>query len=86
MGMRRRLGTVMVREIEQEVLLLDPASGQIHQLNLTAGFIWRKCDETSAEEIAAQLAIEFEVEGDSAFKDVVETLGKLKRLNLIQDV
>lgn len=86
MGMRRRLGTVMVREIEQEVLLLDQVSGQIHQLNQTAAFIWRKCDETSVQEIAAQLAIEFEVEEHTAFKDVLETLGKLKRLNLVQDV
>jgi hypothetical protein len=74
----------MVREVDREILLLDTESDQIHQLNQTASFIWRRCDEAaSAEEIAALLATEFEVEEDTALKDVVEVLGKLRALNLI---
>ena len=85
--MYRRLKTVMVREVAEDLLLLDLERQKIHQLNQVASFIWRNCDEAGApEEIAARLAIEFEVEEHTAHKDVIETLGKLRSLNLIVDV
>ena len=82
--LRKRLGTVMVREVDPEVLLLDTEADQIHQLNQTASFIWRKCEEVgSAEELAALVAAEFDVGQDLILKDVVETLDKLRVLNLL---
>jgi hypothetical protein len=84
--LRRRLGTVMIHEVDPEVLLLDTEADQIHQLNETASFIWRKCDEVgSANEMAVLLAKEFDVGQDIALMDVVETLNKLRALNLIVD-
>jgi hypothetical protein len=84
--MRKRQETLMMREVDQEVLLLDLESDRIHQLNQTASFIWRLCDEVdSVEEIAARLAAEFEVEEDVAQKDVIETLDTLRGLKLLLD-
>ena len=74
----------MVRDVDHDVLLLDTESDLIHQLNQTASFIWRKCDEApSVTEIAELLATEFDVEVHIALRDVVETLSRLKALNLI---
>ena len=84
--LRKRLDAVMVREVEPEVLLLDTEADQIHQLNQTASFIWRRCEEVgSAEELAALVAAEFDVGYDLILKDVVETLDRLRALNLIVD-
>ena len=84
---RRRLKAVMVRPVDQELLLLDTASNLIHQLNQTASFIWQKCDDArSSEEMARLLATEYEVGYATALRDVVQTLEKLRELNLIVDV
>jgi hypothetical protein len=82
--LRKRLQDVIVRDVDREVLLLDLESNQIHQLNQTASFIWRSCDEApSTEEIAKLLVQEFDVEEHVALRDVIETLGRLRALNLI---
>jgi hypothetical protein len=80
----RRLEAILVREVGPEVLLLDTKSDQIHQLNQTASFIWgRLVVPASAEEIAASVANEFDVEEQLALQEVVETLDKLHALKLI---
>ena len=61
----RRVNGLMEREVDGEVLLLDTESNLIHQLNRTASFIWRKCQEgVSAGEIARLVAENFDVEED----------------------
>jgi hypothetical protein len=82
--LRKRLQNVMVRDIDREVLLLDTESNQIHQLNPTASFIWRKCGEArSTEEMAKLLVQEFDVEEDIALRDAIETVARLRALNLV---
>jgi Coenzyme PQQ synthesis protein D (PqqD) len=82
----RRDDWIMVREIDSEFLVLDTLSNQIHQLNRTASFIWRMCDEGAMREtIASALASEFAVDEETALNDVVETLSKLRALNLLAD-
>ena len=85
--LRKRLKAMMVRHVDQELLLLDTDSNQIHQLNQTARFVWQHCDQDhSSEEMARLLAAAFEVEYDVALRDVVQTLEKLRELHLIVDV
>jgi Coenzyme PQQ synthesis protein D (PqqD) len=84
LDVRRRLKAVMVREVDQEILLLDIESNLIHKLNQTASFIWQRLDEVcSADELARGLAKEFEVEEHVAQGDVLEMLGKLIELKLV---
>lgn len=84
--LRRRLGPVVARKVDLDLLLLDTEAENIHQLNETASFIWNHCDGgKSAHQIAELLASEFAVEPELALKDVVETLGKLRVLNLVVD-
>ncbi len=76
----------MVREIDSEFLMLDTLSNQVHQLNRTASFIWRMCDQgTVPELIASALAREFAIDEKTALNDVAETLAKLRILNLLAD-
>jgi hypothetical protein len=79
-----RMGSVVVREIDGEVLLLDLDSSQIHQLNETASFVWRSCREAvSVQEIADQFGERFGVDWKTASKDVEDVLERLQSLNLI---
>ena len=84
---RKRRDGVLTREVDGEFVLLNTQAEQIHQLNCTASFIWRACDgNTSAEEIAHALAIDFEVEEDAALADVLEALRRFEGLELLVPV
>ena len=86
-SMRRHLDSVMVREVDGELLLLDTNSNRIHQLNRTASFIWERCDKVaSSAELATELALEFDVETGQALNDVTETLDTLCSLELVSQV
>jgi len=74
----------MAREVVDDMLLLDTESGEIHQLNPTASFIWRNCEEaTSVEGLAGLLASAFDVAQDVAARDVEDALERLRALNLL---
>jgi hypothetical protein len=82
--LRKRSGSLVVREVCDGILLLDMEAGKIHQLNATAGFIWRQCDGVaSAADIAASVAREYGVEEGAAARDVEMALSKLRALNLL---
>ncbi len=75
---------LMVREAEDELLVLDPRADQVHQLNRSAALIWRLHGEgASLEEIADRLAAQFEVSAERAKEDVEETLLRFRALSLI---
>ncbi len=82
--LRRRTEGVFIREVVDDMLLLDTQSGQIHQVNQTAAFIWRNCEEVpSVERLAELLAIEFDVGQDIAVKDITDALRRFRELNLL---
>jgi hypothetical protein len=82
--LRKRAESLVAREFGDGILLLDMEAAQIHQLNTTAGFIWRHCDGVaSAADIAALLAREYEVEEGAAARDVEMALSELRALNLV---
>jgi coenzyme PQQ synthesis protein D (PqqD) len=82
--LRRRREGILAREVVDDMLLLDTESGEIHQLNETASFIWRNCEEAlSIEGLAAVLASAFDVSHDVATRDVAEALRRMRALNLL---
>jgi hypothetical protein len=82
--LRKRAESLVVREVSDGILLLDMAADRIHQLNATAGFIWRHCDGVaSAADIAASVAREYAVEEGAATRDVEAALNELRALNLV---
>jgi hypothetical protein len=72
------------REVNGETLVLDGRAELIHQLNPTASLIWRQAQSGSAAgEIAAALAEQYDVDLETAHRDVAATLDRLKELNLV---
>jgi hypothetical protein len=83
--LRRRTG-VQSRLVEGELIILDRDRDLIHQFNKTATFIWEHCDgHESAAEIANAVCENFEVDEPTAIKEVIETLERLRDLELIGD-
>jgi hypothetical protein len=82
-ALRRRLDALAVREVDDDLLLLDTASNRIHQLNRTASQIWRLCDSTRPDSIAAELARDYDVDEEQALSDVISTLETFRSLNLV---
>ena len=82
---RRRVG-IMVRGLDDDLLILDTEANQIHQLNRAASLIWRNVDEATApEQLAGLLAEAFDVEERVALTDVLATLERFRGLNLVSE-
>jgi hypothetical protein len=77
--------SITVREVDGEILVLDLRSNQVHQFNQTASFIWKCCGQGMAPDvIAAALAAEFDVDGETARRDVEDTLFRLRTIDLLE--
>lgn len=75
---------LIVRELDSELLILDTVSNHIHQLNETAGIVWRMRREgATPQAIAAVLAADFAVDPTQALCDVHSTLQRLESLKLL---
>jgi len=74
----------MVREVDGELIVLDVETDKVHQLNASASFIWRLCEEGQPPEAMAQrLAERFDVAEDVAFQDTRDIIGQLRALGLV---
>jgi len=63
---------LLTRSVEGELLVFDNEETEIHQLNLSASFIFNKCNGTlSIDSIAQSLADEFDISLDKALQDVL---------------
>ena len=70
---------------DDELIILDKESGQVHQLNPTATVVWRGLDEGKSQaEIAAGLAQEFQIDLELATKDVATIVEQFQQLELLQ--
>jgi len=80
----KRRDDLILRRVQQELLLLDTEFKKIHQLNETASFIWDNWEQVpDVVEIAKLLAQKFEVDEDVALSDVSAMVGRLRELNLL---
>ena len=69
-----RRSDVIEEELDGEVVLFDPRSGNTYRLNQTAFAVWRLCDgRASTRRIAERLTQTYEVAFDTAL-DHVEQL------------
>ena len=72
------------RVVDGETVLLDREGDLVHQLNATASFVWSKLDgSTSPHDVAAAVAEAFEVEPETAARDVSALLEQFRTLNLL---
>ena len=72
------------RVVDGETVLLDRAGGRVHQLNATASFVWSRLDgRASPHEVAAAVAEAFDVEPQTAVRDVDALLDQFRALHLL---
>ena len=84
MQFRKRRGDVTARVVADECVLLDRDAGLVHQFNLTASFIWDRCDVwATVDEIAAGMAQRFDVDPGVARVDVAAVVRQLLDLKLL---
>ena len=75
---------LLVRDIDGEVVVLDPERDQVHQFNASASLIWRLYESgKEVEEIAKGLETEFGLGHDRAREDSQVALVEFRRLGLI---
>jgi len=78
--------SVIVREVEGELLILDTQAGRIHQLNATAALVWRRLNEgKDPEAVAVELTERFEIDLPTARADVGRTIEMLRSEGLVFD-
>ncbi len=66
-----RRSDVVAEELDGEVVLFDPRSGNTYRLNQTALAVWRKCDgRATIREIAELLTQAYDVEFETALEHV----------------
>ena len=72
------------REIDGAVVIISPEDSVVHELNPTASFIWKQLNgKRTPNEIAQQLADEFEVTRETALADTKELVESLAGLRLL---
>lgn len=81
-----RRDDLLVREVEDENVIYDHLNNSIHSLNITARFIWDFCDgRHNLSEIVKEITGKFNVDSDTALKDLNNTLRKFKENHLLQE-
>ncbi len=90
-----RAGTILPRarpevtqtDIDDEIILYNPADGATHALNLAAALVWELCDGTSTlDGIAAEVASDFNIALAQASGDVEALVARLYALGLVEGV
>ena len=62
---------VQAQKVGDELVVLDNNSGQVHQLNVSASFIWENCNgEQTVKDIAHAMADYFGINQEQALSDV----------------
>ena len=73
-----------IESADGELIVLDKASGKVHQLNSSASFVW-SClsDGLTIDEIALALSEACDIEPETALSDVQATLAQFEGLALV---
>lgn len=79
-----RRSDLSIQTVDGEMVVLDHAARQIHQLNTTASFIWHRCDgQHTVRDIADKLTRAFDVDRDAAHGAVMGSLRQFNDLGLL---
>ena len=76
---------LIFREIDGEVVIITNDGSHIHMLNETATLIWNCSNKrTSIGQIITEMCEQYDVDEDTASRDVLETIKSLSEKNLIR--
>jgi Coenzyme PQQ synthesis protein D (PqqD) len=74
---------VIVTDLEDESVLLNPRTQAMFTLNATGRVVWNELEAKDLDAIAAELEAQFEVDFDTAKTDAAELLDALQKAGLI---
>ena len=76
---------ITTRNLNEESIIIDLHEKRMfHQLNPVGSFIWKKCDgKHTLDEICHQLTQEFNIDLQTAQKDVDEFVNQLQERSLL---
>jgi hypothetical protein len=81
-----RRNDLLVREVEDENIIYDHTNNSVHSLNITARLIWDFCDgKHNLSDIAKEITGKFNIDSETALKDLKNTLKKFKENHLLQE-
>lgn len=73
------------RELDGQIMLVTPADATLHLLNDVGSFIWKQLDAPrSTGELAAALCAEYEVDEDTARRDVTDFLDEILGKDMLE--
>jgi hypothetical protein len=74
----KRNPQVAWRELDGQVMLVTPADAVLHLLNDVGSFLWKQIDAPrTAAELADAVFAEYQVDQETARRDVAEFLGEI---------
>jgi Coenzyme PQQ synthesis protein D (PqqD) len=80
----RQRQDLSTRTVDDETIILDRATNQVHQLNTTASFVWQRCDgRHTSLDVADELRAAFDVDAATASEAVGEALRRFAELGLL---
>lgn len=72
------------KDLGDEYVFYDAAGDSVHVLNATARSVYLLCDGTrSIEEVARTIAGEYDVDEETALRDVKDTVARLVELGIL---
>jgi hypothetical protein len=75
------------REIDGGVVIISPEDHRIHELNVTASFVWKQVDGCrTVEDIAELLMEEFDTGREAAIMDIDQLASSLEEKRLLQRI
>jgi hypothetical protein len=76
-----------IRELGDELMVMDPKGERLHSLNETSAFIWKwATPKHSLEDVLAKMMEVYQVSPAQAKKDLLQTVGTLQKLGLLAEV
>lgn len=80
----RRVSSLPFQKLNDEVLVVDPKTREVHLLNATATRIWDLLEiPHTPDELLATLSMEFDAPADALRADVEALLGELGQKGLV---
>lgn len=84
---KRKADALVQREIDQELVVLNTRTGNIHQLNAVAACIWRELEhDNDLVVLAENVAQEFSVDKGTAIRDTEVFIAELDKLGLLEEL
>lgn len=79
-----RAATVRWQVVHEEALLMETRTGVQYSLNAVGLFIWQCMDgDTTCREIVHEIVDEFDVDGDTAWSDLLVFLDAMMKEDLV---